>query len=67
MFYVNNLDARQSRQANDSASIAKRAKERFRNSESQRKRSRRPNATIIERVGECKQTLSVCITPGVGS
>ena len=33
MFYVNNLDARQSRQANDSASIVKRAKERFRNSE----------------------------------
>ena len=27
MFYVNNLDVRQSRQANDSASIAKRAKE----------------------------------------
>ena len=26
MFYVNNLDVRQSRQANDSASIAKRAK-----------------------------------------
>ena len=32
MFYVNNLDVRQSRQANDSASIVKRAKERFRNS-----------------------------------
>ena len=31
MFYVNNLDVRQSRQANDSASIVKRAKERFRN------------------------------------
>ena len=28
MFYVNNLDVRQSRQGNDSASIAKRAKER---------------------------------------
>ena len=30
---MNNLDARRSRQANDSASIVKRAKERFRNSE----------------------------------
>ena len=29
MFYVNNLDVRQSRQANDSASIVKRAKKRF--------------------------------------
>ena len=29
MLYVNNLDVTQSRQANDSASIAKRAKERF--------------------------------------
>ena len=52
MFYVNNLDARQSRQANDSASIVKRAKERFHNSEMQRKRSKKPNknAAIIERV-----------------
>ena len=33
MFYVINLDVRQSRQANDSAGIVKRAKERFRNSE----------------------------------
>ena len=33
MFYVNDLDVRQSRQANDSASIVKRAKERFSNSE----------------------------------
>ena len=33
MFCVNNLDVRQSRQANDSVSIIKRAKERFRNSE----------------------------------
>ena len=33
MFYVNDLDVRQSRQANDSACIEKRAKERFRNSE----------------------------------
>ena len=33
MFYVNNLDVRQSRQANDSACIIMRAKERFRNSE----------------------------------
>ena len=33
MFYVNDLDFRQSRQANDSDSIVKRAKERFRNSE----------------------------------
>ena len=32
MFYVNNLDIRQSRQANDSSSIVKRAKERFHNS-----------------------------------
>ena len=29
MFYVNNLDVRQSRQANDSASIVKRAKNDF--------------------------------------
>ena len=34
MFHVNNLDVTQSRQANDSASIAKRAKERFRNCKS---------------------------------
>ena len=33
MFYGTNLDVRQSRQANDSASIVKRVKERFRNSE----------------------------------
>ena len=33
MFYVINLDVTQSRQANDSASIVKCAKERFRNSE----------------------------------
>ena len=47
-----NLDVRQSRQANDSASIVKRAKERFRNSEMLRKRSKRPNknAAMIERV-----------------
>ena len=50
MLYVNNLDVMQSRQANDSAGIAKRAKERFCNCESERRRSRRPNATIIERV-----------------
>ena len=31
MFYVKNLDVRQSRQANHSGSIVKRAKERFRN------------------------------------
>ena len=34
MFYVDNLDVRQSRQANDIASIVKLAEERFRNSES---------------------------------
>ena len=45
-----NLDIRQSRPADGSASIVKRAKERFRNSESWRKRSRRSNATIIQRV-----------------
>ena len=33
MFYVINLGVRQLRQANNSASIVKRAKERFRNSE----------------------------------
>ena len=33
MFYVIKLDVRQSRQANDSGIIVKRAKERFRNSE----------------------------------
>ena len=33
MFHVNNLDVRQSRQANDSASVVKRAKEIFHNSE----------------------------------
>ena len=37
MFYVVNLDVTQSRQANDSASIVKRAKERFRNSETLQK------------------------------
>ena len=50
MFYVANLDVRQSRRANDSAGIVKRAKERFCNGESRRKRSSRPNAAIIERV-----------------
>ena len=35
--YVNNLDVRQSRQANDSASIVKRAKERLRNNEMPKK------------------------------
>ena len=48
MFYVVNLDVKQSRQANDGVNIVKLAKERFRNSESLRKRSRRPNVTIIE-------------------
>ena len=33
MFFVINLDVKQSRQANDSANIVKRAKERFSNSE----------------------------------
>ena len=33
MFYVVNLDVRQSGQANDTVDIEKRAKERFRNSE----------------------------------
>ena len=33
MFYVNNLDIRHQDKSNDSASIVKRAKERFRNSE----------------------------------
>ena len=33
MFYLINLDVKQSRQANDSASFVKRAKERFRNGE----------------------------------
>ena len=52
MFYVINLDVRQSRQANDSANVVKRAKERFCNSEMLNKRSKRPNknAAIIERV-----------------
>ena len=45
-----NLDVRQSRRTSDSASIVKRAKDRFRNSERQRKHSRRANAAIIERV-----------------
>ena len=51
MFYVVNLDVRQSRRANDSASIVKRVKESFRNSESRRKRSKKPNrnAAIIEK------------------
>ena len=34
---MNNLDVRQSRQANDSVGIVKRAKERFRNSETLKK------------------------------
>ena len=52
MFYVINLDVKQSRQANDSASIVKRAKERFRNSEMLKKAQQEPNknAAIIERV-----------------
>ena len=62
-----NLDVRLSRRANDSASIVKCAKERFCNSESRRKRSRRPNAAIMESVGERKQTHSVCTKPGAGS
>ena len=33
MFYLNNLDVRQSRQTNDGASIVRRAQERFRNNE----------------------------------
>ena len=37
MFYVNDLNVRQSRKVNDSASIVKRAKKRFRNSEMLRK------------------------------
>ena len=37
MFYENNLDVRQSRQANDSASSVKRAKDRFCNSEMSKK------------------------------
>ena len=51
MFYVINLDVRQSRQANDSANIAKRAKEKFCNSEmiKRSKRSNKNNA-IIEKV-----------------
>ena len=49
---VNNLDVRQSRQANDSASMVKRAKENFAIAKCQRKRSKRPNknAAVIERV-----------------
>ena len=50
MFYQFNLNVRQLRRANNSASIIKRAKERFRYSESRRKRSKRPNAAIMERV-----------------
>ena len=42
MFYVDNLDVSQSRQANDSASIVKRAKERFRNSEMLKKAQQTP-------------------------
>ena len=51
MFYLINFDVGQSRRANDSASIVKRAKERFGNSE-MLNRSKRPNrnAAIIERV-----------------
>ena len=40
MLYVNNLDVTQSRQANDSASIAKRAKKRF------RKKKKAPSLTF---------------------
>ena len=45
-----NFDVRQLGRASDSASIVKRAKERFFNSQSERKRSRRLNDVIIERV-----------------
>ena len=67
MFYVVNVDVRQSRRANNSVGIVKRAKERFCISENRRKRSRKPNGAIIDRVSERKQTLSVYMTPGAGS
>ena len=41
MFYVINFDVGQSRQANDSDGIVKRAKERFRNSEMLRENAAR--------------------------
>ena len=47
MFYVNNLDVRQSRSANDSASILKRVKKDFAIAKCER---RNKNAAIIERV-----------------
>ena len=40
MFYVNDLDVRQSREVNDSAGIVKRAKERFCNCEMLKKAQR---------------------------
>ena len=67
MFYEVNVDVRQSRRANNSVGIVKRAKERFCISESWRKRSRKPNGAIIDRVSERKQTLSVYMTSGAGS
>ena len=69
MFHATNLDVGQSRQTNDSASIVKRAKERFRYSEMLKKAQQEANknATIIESVSECKQTLSIRITSGTGS
>ena len=53
MLYVIDLDVRRSRQANDSASIVKRAKDRdFAIAKYWRKRNKRPNknAAIIDRV-----------------
>ena len=51
-FYMINLNAWQSGKANDSASIVKRAKERFRNSQRPQKAQPKANrnAAIIERV-----------------
>ena len=45
---MDNLDVRQSRRANDSASIVKLVKERFRNSE--RKRNCRPRMCAVARI-----------------
>ena len=52
MFYAINLDVSQSRQANDSASVVKHAKERFRNCEMLEKAQQEvnKNAAIVGRV-----------------
>ena len=71
LFYLINLDSRQSGLANDSGvGNVKRVKERdFAIAKCWRKCSKSPNrnAANVENILECKQTFSVCITPDAES